>query len=352
VSYRFSHPTAFTDADDAQGSARTLIRRVGAILYVVGGVTMVVTLLAPSDGRPPMVGFLPVGVACFAFAAYLALSKRVPDRLLLTIPLLGTVLITAIMSIEHTTSGTPFFYLWPVLLAAYFFQLRDLVLNYLFVCLAFGVALALWVPVDDGRLIMFLDTVTAVGVVGGLVYVLKAQVGRLVQGLHKASTTDSLTGALNRGAFQERLEAAIREGQDFALALMDLDHFKSVNDRFGHPAGDRALKRFCDIVEAETRLGDVLGRLGGEEFGLLLANTDLAGAHRFSDRLRGTVERATAGGEVRLTVSIGLTQLTPGLTGEDLLRMADSALYQAKGGGRNQVAVLGPTCPLPAPGTA
>jgi diguanylate cyclase (GGDEF)-like protein len=347
MAYRFSHPTVFTYARDSQSSARLLIRRIGAVLFVLGGITMVATLLAPSAGRPPLLAFAPVGLACFGFAAYLTLAPRVPDVALLATPPLGTLLITAIMSIEGTTSGTPFFYLWPMLVAAYFFERRDVLLNFALVCASFGVALGFWVPVDDGSLIMFLDTVMAVGVVAALVFMLKTQVGRLVTGLHKASTTDALTGALNRGAFQEHLDEALAapDRQPLVLALVDLDHFKLVNDRHGHPAGDRALRRFCEIVQAEARLDDVLGRLGGEEFGLLLAGTDLEGAHSFADRLRATVARETAAGEVGLTVSIGLCESGPETTSEELLRSADVALYSAKGAGRNRVALYGQLAP-------
>jgi len=341
VAYQFSHPTAFTHARDVQASARVLIRRIGAALFLLGGLTMVVTLLAPSAGRPPLLAFAPAGLACFALAGYLGLARRTPDWALLATPPLGTLLVTAIMSIEGTTSGTPFFYLWPMLVAAYFFNRRDVLLNFALVCVSFATALALWVPVDDGGLIMFLDTVTAVGVVATLVFVLKTQVGRLVTGLHKASTTDALTGVLNRGAFQAHLDEALAapDHQPLVLAILDLDHFKLVNDRHGHPAGDRALRRFCEIVQAEARLDDALGRLGGEEFGLLLAGTDLAGAHSFADRLRATVARETAAGEVGLTVSIGLCEAGPETTSEDLLRSADVALYSAKGAGRNRVAL-------------
>jgi diguanylate cyclase (GGDEF)-like protein len=347
VPYRFSHPTVFTHASDSQESARLLIRRIGAALLAAGGFTMVVTLFAPSAGRPPVVAFVPVGVACFALAAYLAFARRVPDWLLLATPPIGTLLVTAIMSIEGTTSGTPFFYLWPMLVAAYFFQRRDVALNFLLVCVAFAVALIVWVPVDDGRLIMFFDTITAMGVVAALVYMLKTQVGRLVTGMHEASTTDALTGTLNRGAFQQRLNETLAsaESHPFVLALLDLDHFKRVNDRHGHPAGDRALRRFCEIVQAEARMGDVLGRLGGEEFALLLADTDLAGAHSFADRLRATVARETAAGEVGLTVSIGLAQSAPWIEADELLRGADVALYSAKAAGRNRVAVHGELTP-------
>jgi diguanylate cyclase (GGDEF)-like protein len=347
VPYRFSHPTVFTQAREAQESARLLIRRIGAGLLAAGGITMFVTLFAPSAGRPPVVAFLPVGAACFALAAYLGFARRVPDWLLLATPPLGTLLVTAIMSIEGTTSGTPFFYLWPMLVAAYFFQRRDVVLNFLLVCGSFAVALVFWVPVDDGRLIMLVDTAMAMGVVAALVFMLKTQVGRLMIGMHKASTTDALTGTLNRGAFQGRLNETISsaDSHPFVLALLDLDHFKSVNDRHGHPAGDRALRRFCEIVLAEARLGDVLGRLGGEEFGLLLADTDLAGAHSFADRLRATVAHETAAGEVGLTVSIGLAQSAPWIEADELLRNADIALYSAKAAGRNRVAVHGELTP-------
>jgi diguanylate cyclase (GGDEF)-like protein len=343
MAYRFSHPTVFTHARDSQASARLLIRRIGAVLFLVGGLTMVVTLFAPSAGRPSLLAFVPVGLACFGFAAYLTLAPRVPDAVLLATPPLGTLLVTAIMSIEGTTSGTPFFYLWPMLVAAYFFQRRDVLLNFALVCASFSAALAFWVPVDDGSLIMFLDTVMAVGVVATLVFMLKTQVSRLVTGMHKASTTDALTGVLNRGAFQQRLDDALAatNQEPLVLALLDLDHFKLVNDRHGHPAGDRALRRFCEIVQAEARLDDALGRLGGEEFGLLLAGTDLDGAHSFADRLRATVARETAGGEVGLTVSIGLSESGPETTSEDLLRSADVALYSAKGAGRNRVALYG-----------
>jgi diguanylate cyclase (GGDEF)-like protein len=347
VPYRFSHPTVFTHARDSQESARLLIRRIGAGLLAVGGVTMFVTLLAPASGRPSIVAFLPVGAACFALAAFLGFARRVPDWLLLATPPLGTLLVTAIMSIEGTTSGTPFFYLWPMLVAAYFFQRRDVVLNFVLICASFAVALAFWVPVDDGRLIMLVDTAMAMGVVAALVFTLKTQVGRLMTGMHKASTTDALTGTLNRGAFQERLNETLASADEhpFVLALLDLDHFKRVNDRHGHPAGDRALQRFCEIVQAEARLGDVLGRLGGEEFALLLAHTDLAGAHSFADRLRTTVARETAAGEVGLTVSIGLAQSAPWIEADELLRSADVALYSAKAAGRNRVAVHGELTP-------
>ena len=95
MAYRFSHPTVFTHARDSQASARLLIRRIGAVLLLLGGLTMVATLLAPSAGRPPILAFAPIGLACFGFAAFLILAPRVPDWALLATPPLGTLLITA-----------------------------------------------------------------------------------------------------------------------------------------------------------------------------------------------------------------------------------------------------------------
>src|SRR5690349_23782803 len=110
---------------------------------------------------------------------------------------------------------------------------------------------------------------------------------------------DSLTGALNRGAFEQRLEAEVARTQrtdaPLALVVFDVDHFKSINDRFGHAAGDDALRAIGDAVSGGMRRSDVFGRLGGEEFALLLPETDMAGAAVVADKLRNGLARRAAG---------------------------------------------------------
>ena len=160
---------------------------------------------------------------------------------------------------------------------------------------------------------------------------------------------DSLTGLLSRHAFFENANRAIslanRERAAFAVLIIDLDHFKSINDRYGHVAGDAVLRLFADVVNSVARRSDIVGRLGGEEFGMLLPSTDTDKALEFCERLHREVARAVLKHQdsaIRYTVSIGLTSSTRGNLDniENLLAHADLALYQAKRDGRNRTAVF------------
>jgi diguanylate cyclase (GGDEF)-like protein len=136
------------------------------------------------------------------------------------------------------------------------------------------------------------------------------------------------------------------------LLLMDLDHFKQINDRFGHAVGDRALRLFAAVVRAELAPGDVLGRLGGEEFAALLPGRDLAEAKAVADRIRRAFALAgetVAGHRVEARVSIGMAlQHGSARRLEDLLEEADAALYRAKANGRDRVELPGGALPRPA----
>ena len=155
---------------------------------------------------------------------------------------------------------------------------------------------------------------------------------------------DALTACSNRRYFFEELglelQRASRFGYSCCLAMIDLDHFKSVNDLYGHAAGDAVLRHFVHTVSSCLRSSDLLGRLGGEEFALLMPQTTLAGAMELAERVRRTVEQSSAssaGGGVRFTVSIGVSLLQAGDSLDSLLARADNALYQAKHAGRNRV---------------
>jgi diguanylate cyclase (GGDEF)-like protein/PAS domain S-box-containing protein len=165
---------------------------------------------------------------------------------------------------------------------------------------------------------------------------------RLEAELRHEADTDGLTGLLNRRAFLKRLDAAAATGQPACLALFDLDWFKQVNDRHGHATGDQVLRRFAQCARDVSREGDVVGRLGGEEFAVLLTGASWAQARTLCDRIRARMAaaRVTAldGATVAVTVSAGLAQLRPDLSRDDLLMLADEALYRAKKAGRNQLA--------------
>jgi diguanylate cyclase (GGDEF)-like protein len=160
---------------------------------------------------------------------------------------------------------------------------------------------------------------------------------------------DALTGALSRRYFLDLLRHEIERAhaghEPLCMAIADLDHFKQINDRFGHAAGDRALEHFVDTCRAELRGADAIGRLGGEEFGLLLPATDLAGGHEVVERLRlrlKAVPSPKLPASVGLSVSIGITELSPDDLPERIMSRADMALYAAKSGGRDRTEALPP----------
>jgi diguanylate cyclase (GGDEF)-like protein/PAS domain S-box-containing protein len=163
--------------------------------------------------------------------------------------------------------------------------------------------------------------------------------------LRRLATTDPLTGAFNRRQFFDKAKREFqrhrRYGHTFVLLLMDLDHFKRINDNFGHPAGDAALKTFVDAAGIIFRATDLFGRTGGEEFSALLPETDTANAVKVADRLREKVAGLrviTEGRAIHYTVSIGLTALgSDDESLRELVRRADQALYEAKRNGRNRV---------------
>ncbi|HXE57273.1 MAG TPA: GGDEF domain-containing protein [Gemmatimonadales bacterium] len=170
----------------------------------------------------------------------------------------------------------------------------------------------------------------------------------LVEQLHSAATTDALTGVYNRRALEERLAAEIARGvrHQFAtsVVLVDVDRFKLVNDTLGHAAGDRLLTLIADLLRRECRSLDVVGRIGGDEFLVILPMTDPAGARVYVGRVQEGLARLEAAHPElgRPTLSLGIAEAPRhGTTVSELLAAADSALYRAKRGGRNAVEVAG-----------
>jgi diguanylate cyclase (GGDEF)-like protein/PAS domain S-box-containing protein len=163
--------------------------------------------------------------------------------------------------------------------------------------------------------------------------------------LKKYATIDTLTGAFNRGYFLSRSEKEVlrlsRYDHSFSLLLFDIDHFKDINDTYGHAAGDLVLKQFVRCLRSELRDSDILGRLGGEEFAALLVETHLAGAVRLGQRLLQEVAALNIryGQEIiRITTSIGCTAWAGNDDSvSEMLKRADAVLYQAKNNGRNRL---------------
>jgi diguanylate cyclase (GGDEF)-like protein len=166
---------------------------------------------------------------------------------------------------------------------------------------------------------------------------------RIEKALLELSRQDPLTGIANRRSFDERaaieFSRARRFGHKLSLAMLDIDHFKRINDRWGHAAGDRVLKKLCESVQSELREVDLLARIGGEEFAVLIPDTDLEGAFQLAERLRqGVMAQSLTEGEdlIRFTASFGVAALGPeDRSADEVLKRADVALYEAKAAGRN-----------------
>ena len=172
--------------------------------------------------------------------------------------------------------------------------------------------------------------------------------GNAINKLNDLVSHDQLTNAYSRRYIFEQLEryAATkqRHGSIAAVIMFDLDHFKAINDTYGHPVGDRVLKEAVRVVKAQLRDGDMLARVGGEEFLVLLPMTDLAAAVQLADRLRLTLEATTVienGIAIRMPASFGVAELMGNEGYNDWYRRADTALYKAKSAGRNTLVAAG-----------
>ncbi len=163
----------------------------------------------------------------------------------------------------------------------------------------------------------------------------------LRESLQAMATVDELTGVWNRRAFETEAERAIarhqRNGEPFVMAILDIDHFKKINDDFGHDVGDRALRSVADVLQSQIRLGDFVGRLGGEEFGIFLTGLEPGGDRAALMRLLTTIRSTCSVGDRSVTASIGFTSGVDGLLYHDLFKRADVALYRAKAQGRDRV---------------
>jgi diguanylate cyclase (GGDEF)-like protein len=164
--------------------------------------------------------------------------------------------------------------------------------------------------------------------------------------LREQASTDPLTRLKNRRGFTEigrrYFAASKRHRHDLAMVMLDIDHFKEINDTYGHPAGDRVLVNVAQTLARNTRAGDTPARLGGEEFAVLLPNTDKSGAALLAERIRRALERThcdLAGAACAVTASVGVASVGPDapVTLDQLIELADQRLYLAKQGGRNRI---------------
>jgi diguanylate cyclase (GGDEF)-like protein len=268
-------------------------------------------------------------------------GPRLPIWLLASLGPIGAVLIGVAIGSTNGHGDGAALYAWPVLWQSYWFGRRGTVM--IIVCVGVVDAVALTqVPAGTGYVDRWLDVMVSMVVIGGVIDLLSARNERLVERLAGEARVDGLTGLLNRRGFIEaastELSRARRSGATIGFASFDIDHFKAVNDEFGHDMGDKVLARLGQTFREQTREGDLVGRMGGEEFVALLVGSGVEESLEYAERIR-TAFAVEAPGMPRGAMSAGVTAATSPIQLQPHLQLADAAMYAAKRSGRNRTAV-------------
>ncbi len=338
---------------------RLRLRRFGmaSSTYLLGLVILgLCTLLGLFSG----LALLAVGVLFLAINAGLLLAfatgwnERFADPSLTALQIyLGATVVAFILALGRDVHfvAAPFY---AVLFVFGMLQMRarDLARVAAYVMASYGAALLLRHQIPGNGLDWRVEALTAMLVVASSVWFaiassyisnLRARLGGSLKHIAALATHDGLTGLWNRRQFDQMLEAAVkhaeRHGSALCVVMVDLDHFKRINDRHGHAIGDEVLKAVAGTLAGSVRAGDEVGRFGGEEFVLLLPAATMAQATSLSNRLRSRLEtlQSLPAGEPPVTGSFGLAAWRAGESAGDLVRRADQALYRAKASGRNRV---------------
>ncbi len=314
-------------------------------LFAAGGTLALLSVVLPHNARANELGLLiTLGIAYLVAAGLLRWARSAPRWLLPVALAWGTSLITSVAYFSaERPSPLIFFYLWIFLYSSYFFTKAQIALQIAYVAIAYATVLVVRPP--PGALAWWAVGMGTLLVTAVLIWTMRERAELLIARLYNAARTDPLTKLLNRRGFRElldlELERARRSESAMTVLVGDLDHFKAVNDRSGHPGGDAALKRIAHVLESAKRQIDSASRVGGEEFALILPATDQDKAYIAAERLRCAVLEEFADDPVPITISFGIaTFRAHGETAASLLRAADDALYEAKESGRNRSVIF------------
>jgi diguanylate cyclase (GGDEF)-like protein len=320
---------------------RRLMAYTAAGMY--GGAAALSLVEGLTPGGPAVSA--PPGLAALAlFALLMVAGPRFPRRVLALLAPLGVALIAAALATTHAPGDGAVLYMWPVLWMSFFFGRRGAAAIVACVAVAHGIALDV-LPPGEGYADRWIDVMGSVSIVAVVVQTLAHRNDRLLHQLAGEARTDPLTGLLNRRGFDERAEVEVaharRDEAPLALATFDLDHFKQVNDRHGHEVGDRVLAQVGAVLVESAREIDVVARIGGEEFVVLLPGATVAGAVEFTERIRRAIADKDDG-LPSIQVSAGVAASSGPTEIGSLLQRADGALYAAKRAGRNRTNVDAP----------
>ncbi len=334
-------PTAdVVDVDDQSiRHNRKIMAYCAAAMYAAAALDGAIELVLPNV---PNFSVLPIYVVAAMTAFMFFVGPRLPRRVIVLNGPLGVALVSyALATTKVTASDSAVLFALPVLWQCLFFGRRGAVAILLLV--AAGEALALHLLGRYGYPERWVDVMVSTTAIALVVTSLENRNERLLATLSMEARVDPLTGLLNRRGFDERaaaeLNPASRGSRPFALVILDIDHFKLVNDQWGHDVGDRVLRHVGNLLREQARDADILARFGGEEFVALLPDADIAGAQGFADRVRESLVHHT-GGLPAVRLSAGVRVGEPGGEITSLLAEADLALYDAKHAGRDRTTVF------------
>jgi diguanylate cyclase (GGDEF)-like protein len=334
-------PAAVAEARPDTG----LMARSLMYLFAVGGAVTLLSLAFSGPevevARVSVTAVCAFGIALLLFVSY----DRTPGWAFDALLAMGTVLIEwTVWASGDSTSSYAMLFFWNAIYAFYFLPQWRAVVQLGVIVAAYGAVLALARDATSTAVIHWAVTNGALIVAGALIGMQRAHTRRVVRRLADDARRDTLTGLLNRRGFEElfdtELERARRTNGQLAVIVADLDRFKGLNDRFGHPAGDAALARVGQILQTAKRRIDVAARIGGEEFAVILPSSDHHAAYILAERMRREVRQTFASDPSGLTVSLGVACFgIHGTSTDALVKNADQALYAAKRLGRDRSVV-------------
>ncbi len=310
-----------------------------AIIYGSAAALCVVEGLTPGGARGAVAPGIAAGVISLLAAT---IGRRLPRRALALLGPLGAAMIAYVLDRTQGAGDGAVLYFWPVMWTSYFYGRRGAIGIVMWVAIIHGIVLAS-MPFGTGNADRWIDVVVALATTAAVIHYLGAREQRLVEELQSQASTDTITGLLNRRGFEERvpreLALAARNAWEITLITFDIDRFKDVNDQWGHRIGDTILADFGRTLRTHARATDLAARIGGEEFVVLLPDTDTDTAFEIAERIRTAFTNASRTDGPVVTVSAGVASATAPRELERLLQEGDYALYTAKRTGRNQTIV-------------
>lgn len=319
-----------------------------AALFAAGATLAVLTIALPHSSRANALGVLVISGLAYVVAGLLTWqADRVAAGVLALTLASGSTLITGV-AYYSAVSPSPliFLYLWVFLYSAYFFSTKVMIAQIVYVGVVYGLLLAIRTSVQSVAS-WWLVGMGTLAVAAIVIRVMRERADGLIARLYDAVRSDALTRLANRRAFREVLDLELararRHDGQVTVIVGDLDHFKQVNDRSGHHVGDTALQRVARLLERGKRNVDMLARVGGEEFALVLPDTDQHGAFIIGERLRSELREEFRGDAVPITISFGIASYPRhGATAAALLRATDEALQAAKWSGCDRTMLHSP----------